>query len=97
VTFSKARYCTHKVTGQERAVKIYDKTTIPDLQNYMAKLDILNSLDHPLILNYQEIYEDDDYLYFVSEKMLGGDLYDAVSARGNYSEKDAAFVMKQLL
>jgi len=29
--------------------------------------------------------------------MLGGDIYDAVLAKGNYSEKDAAFVMKQLL
>jgi calcium-dependent protein kinase len=85
------------VTKQEKAVKIYDKTTIPNLGDYMKKVEILNSIDHPLVLNYEEIYEDKDYLYFVTDYMRGGELYDAMVSRGNYSEKDAAFIMKQLL
>ena len=64
----------------------------------MSKIDkILNTIDHPLVMNYQEIYEDKDYLYFVCEYMQGGELYDAMVARGNYNEKDAALIIKQLL
>lgn len=35
VTCSKARVVVHKKTGQEKAVKIYDKSTIPNLAEYM--------------------------------------------------------------
>lgn len=63
----------------------------------MSKVEILNSLDHPLILNYEEIYEDKEYLYFVSDYMRGGELYDAIIAKGNYNEKDTAMIVKQLL
>eukprot|EP00347_Sterkiella_histriomuscorum_P016975 403351138 len=98
VTCSKARIAVHKKTKQEKAVKIYDKSTIPNLEDYMSKIDkILNTIDHPLVMNYQEIYEDKDYLYFVCEYMQGGELYDAMVARGNYNEKDAALIIKQLL
>lgn len=94
VTCSKARECIQKATRREFAVKIYDKSTIPNLAHYMQSLEILNKIDHPLILNYREIYEDDDYLYFVTDYMRGGELYDAMVSRGNYSEKDAAFIIK---
>ncbi len=97
VTSSKARVAIHKKTKVEKAVKIYDKTTLGNLDHYMAKVQILNSIDHPLVLNYEEIYEDEGYLYFVSEYMRGGELYDAIIAKGNYSEHDAAFLVKQLL
>lgn len=98
MTCSKARVAVHKKTGQEKAVKIYDKSTIPgNLEEYMKKVEILNTIDHPLVLNYSEIYEDKEYLYFVSDYMQGGELYDAMVARGNFSEKDAAFIIKQLL
>lgn len=50
-----------------------------------------------MVLNYQEIYEDKDYLYLVCEYMRGGELYDAMVLRGNYNEKDAAFIIKQML
>lgn len=38
VTVSKARIATHKKTKVEKAVKIYDKTTIPNIDDYMAKV-----------------------------------------------------------
>ena len=97
VTCSKARVATHKKTKVEKAVKIYDKSTMGNLEYYMSKVQILNTLDHPGVLNYQEIYEDADYFYFVSEYMRGGELYDAIVAKGNYTERDAAYIVKQLL
>jgi len=93
-TVSKARFCENLKTKQAKAVKIYEKSTIPDLGTYMSKVQILDSLYHPNILKYDEIFEDKDRLYFVSDVMTGGDLYDAVTNKGNYTEHDAAHIMR---
>ncbi len=63
----------------------------------MDSVKLLGELDHPNVLKYDEVYEDKDYLYLVSDYMRGGELYDAIIARGNYSEHDAAYITKQLL
>jgi calcium-dependent protein kinase len=43
------------------------------------------------------VFEDDDYVYLISEYMKGGELYDAIVAKPNFSEHDAAHLIKQLL
>ena len=60
----------------------------------MSKVQMLGTLCHPNVLAYDEVFEDKDYLYLVSEVMAGGDLYDAVMAQGSYTEHDAAHVMR---
>ena len=40
VTVSMARLGTHKKTGQQKAIKLYDKSTIPDLDDYMQKVEL---------------------------------------------------------
>ena len=97
VTVSKARIAVHKKTGKEKAVKIYDKSLIPNLEAYMETVDLLGTLDHPNVLKYDEVYEDKDYLYFIADYMRGGELYDAIIARGNYNEHDSAYIVRQLL
>ena len=97
VTVSKARIAVNKQTGKEKAVKIYDKSLIPNLAAYMETVNLLGTLDHPNVLKYDEVYEDKDYLYFISDYMRGGELYDSIIARGNYNEHDAAYIVRQLL
>ena len=97
VTLSKARIGTHKKTGQQKAIKIYDKSCIPNINEYMQKVELQAQLDHPNVLSYSEVFEDKDYLYLVSDYMRGGELYDAIVARGNFTEHDAAHITRQLL
>ena len=97
-TDSKARLGTNKKTGIQRAIKIVYKSTIEDLEEYNKKVNLLNSLDHPNIIRYLEIFEDDYNFYFVSEYLSGGDLWNGVMTfGGTYTEEICATVTKQLL
>ena len=99
-TFGEVRLVTHKVTGMERAVKIFRKV------NYVNKvsqaklrneIDILRGLDHPNIVKMYEYFEDDKRLYVVMEKCEGGELYDQLLSVNSFSELQAANLVKQLL
>jgi calcium-dependent protein kinase len=96
-TTSRVRIAFHKKTETQKAVKIFDKKTIPNLDAYIDHVHLLDHIEHPNILKYEEVYEDKTYLYFVSDYMKGGELYDAIVNRGNYNEHDAATVIRQLL
>ncbi len=94
---SKARLGLHKVTGIERAIKEVPKASIPDLQEYIKKLRLIGSLDHPNICKYLELFEDEYSYYFVSEYLSGGDLWDAVHSLfggfGGYTEETTAAII----
>jgi calcium-dependent protein kinase len=98
---SKARLGLHKVTGLERAIKEVSKANISDLADFLKKVKIVASLDHPNICKYLELFEDEYSYYFVSEYLTGGDLWDAVHGLfggfGGYTEETTANVIKQLL
>lgn len=98
---SKARLAVHRQSGVERAVKEVPKAQITDLSDYLKKIRLVGSLEHPNVCRYLELFEDDYSYYWVSEYMLGGDLWDAVyglfGGVGGYSEETAATVIKQLI
>ena len=95
---SKARLGLHKVTGLERAIKEVSKAGIADLGDFLKKVRIVGSLDHPNICKYLELFEDEYSYYFVSEYLTGGDLWDAVHGLfggfGGYTEETTANVIK---
>ena len=39
-------------------------------------MDILLEVDHPNIINFYEIYMDDNHFHFVNELCEGGELFD---------------------
>lgn len=91
--------CTHKVTGETRAVKIMDKSKIsPSEQVRLSyEIDVLRNLSHPNILRLFEVFEDSKQIYLVTEFCSGGELFDEIISKGFLSEKDAAPIIKQLL
>lgn len=48
-----------------------------------------------VVLNIQA-FEDQKNLYIVTELCSGGELFDRITARGHYTEKDAAKVLRQV-
>lgn len=64
---SKARIGVHKQSFIERAIKQVDKATIDDPEDYLRKVEMIKTLDHPNIARYFEYFEDQNNFYFVSE------------------------------
>ncbi len=49
-------------------------------------------LDHPNILTFSEMYEDEENIYLVMELMLG-ELYDSMVKLEKFNENDAASIV----
>lgn len=94
--FGAVRLAVHKATKQTRAVKILKKTK-ENVQTILDEIHVLSTLSHPNIMQIFEVFEDTTNYYIVSERCKGGELFDVISEKGNFTEKDAATVMKQLL
>jgi len=57
----------------------------------------LKKLDHPNILKMYESYECDKRYYIVTDLCGGGELFEEITSRKQFSENDAAVLMKALL
>lgn len=58
---------------------------------------VLSSLRHPHIVEMREVWETPSELYIVMERAHGGELFDRIVERGNFTEIEAKTVMGQLL
>lgn len=61
------------------------------------ELEIMSQLDHPNLVKLFEIYEDEQYVHLVMEYCSGGDVAERIIDKGNFSEKEAGFIMEKLL
>ena len=61
-----------------------------------AEISVMRSLDHPQLTNLTAVYEDPDTIYFVIEKLNGGDLGEKMREITKYSEKNARKAIKNI-
>jgi calcium-dependent protein kinase len=98
---SKARFAIHRQTGAERVIKEVPKAQVLDLGDFIKKVRLIGSLDHPNVCRYIELFEDEFCFYFVSDYQAGQDLWDAVhglfGSHSGYSEETAANIVRQIL
>ena len=94
--FGTVRLCVHKATRQTRACTILKKAQ-QDLKSLQEEVEILSKLSHPNIMQLYEVYNDKTNFYIVTEFCQGGDLFDAISKKGNFNENEASKIMKQVL
>ena len=97
--FGEVRMCVHRESGSQRAVKVLRKSQMDAEEEKMLfnEINILKQLDHPNIIKMYEFFQDEKRYYIITELCKGGELFDEIIARGKFSEKDAAVLMKQLL
>jgi calcium/calmodulin-dependent protein kinase I len=90
---------TSKDNGEKFAVKCIKKQQIEgeDIKLLKREIQIMKQLSHPNILKLFEVYEDDQKFYLVMELVQGKELFDKIVERGQYSEKDAAHIVRQIL
>mmetsp|Transcript_63498 Transcript_63498/g.189186 ORF Transcript_63498/g.189186 Transcript_63498/m.189186 type:complete len:185 (+) Transcript_63498:70-624(+) len=82
--------------GDEVAIKIIDKAKVEDMEDIQREIEIMGILKHDNVIKLFGIYEEPKKMMLVMELVTGGELFDSIVDRGNYSEKDAAKVMMQL-
>ena len=92
-SYGQVKKVKHKKLNEIRAMKITNKKT------YSSKyeIDILRKISHPNITNIFEIFEDSKKYYVIMEFLEGGELFDAITSIGSFSEESACQVMKQIL
>lgn len=93
-----------KHTKAVRAIKIIDRTKIPNETRFTSEVKIQQSLDHPNIVKLYEFFKDARKYYLVMELCTGGELFDRIIAETEkhedgtaFTEKDAAGYMSKIL
>lgn len=103
--FGVAKIAVNKGNGQKYVIKIIKKARFQKASadkrkkvynDMKSEIDILVKLDSDLIIKLYDVYEDKFNLYLVTELCSGGELFDAISAKGTYSEKECAQVVRQI-
>ncbi|KAJ8304549.1 hypothetical protein KUTeg_018132 [Tegillarca granosa] len=87
--------CEHKGTFKPWAVKIITKKV--EQKVIRTEIGILLKLSHENIIRLHEVYETPTHIYLVLELVRGGELFDRITTRGSYSEKDAAKAIRDIL
>lgn len=76
------------------AVKTIPKRKLRGSKKLLRReIEILSTLDHPNIIKLYSIYEDIKYFHLVTEYCPGGELFERIIDKGNYSEKEASLLM----
>lgn len=94
----------NKDTKAERAIKIIDKSKIPEPKRFQAEVDIQQELDHPNIVRLFEVFEDAKKYYLVMELCTGGELFDRIidateerGGEGAFTEAKVVLYMQKIL
>jgi len=70
------------------------KKTVEDIESFKNEIAIMKALDHPGIIKLMEVYENNDWIFFVQELCQGGELFYYITKKNALSEDDAALVME---
>ncbi|KAH9606868.1 hypothetical protein KSS87_019702 [Heliosperma pusillum] len=93
--------CTEIKTGESYACKTISKSklrTEVDIEDVKREVAIMRHLpEHANIVAFKEAYEDKEAVYLVMELCEGGELFDRIVAKGHYSERAAALVVRTIL
>lgn len=84
--------------NKKYAVKSIDKRKLNEkkIQNLSREIEVLASVDHPNIIKYHEIYNDEFYFHIVMEYCSGGELFERIIQKKRYSEAEAANVIYKI-
>jgi len=93
--------CTEKTTGREYACKSISRAKLlseQEIDDVRREVMILQHLSgQPNIVEFRGAYEDKQNVYLVMEVCKGGELFDRIIEKGNYTEREAATIMRQIV
>ena len=92
-SYGQVKKVKHKELGEIRAMKITNKKS--DSSKY--EIEILKKISHPNITKIFEIFSDSKKYYIIMEFLEGGELFEAITNIGSFTEASASKVLKQIL
>ncbi|XP_010453282.1 PREDICTED: calcium-dependent protein kinase 17 isoform X1 [Camelina sativa] len=99
--FGVTHLCTQKATGQQFACKTIAKRKLvnkEDIEDVRREVQIMHHLTgQPNIVELKGAYEDKHSVHLVMELCAGGELFDRIIAKGHYSEKAAASLLRTIV
>jgi len=97
--FSVVKLAVNKKSHVPTAVKIIQKTALSEeeMSSLKMEIDILGSLDHEHIIKLHETFDEGKELYIVTELVEGGELFDRIVSKTNYTEAEARDLVKTFL
>jgi len=90
------RKCMHRETMEWYAIKSIRKSKV-HIETLRREVDALKELDHPNIIKLVDVHEDAIYLHLITELCEGGELFDRIITKTNFSEKEAAKLIRSIL
>ena len=99
-TFGKVKLGTHKITGENVAIKILEKDKISDIadtERVLREIHILKLIRHPNVVQLYEIIETPKKLFLITEFMEKGELFDYIVKQKRIKEQEACKLFHQLL
>ncbi|PUZ48421.1 hypothetical protein GQ55_7G244100 [Panicum hallii var. hallii] len=99
--FGTTYLCTERATGLKYACKSVSKHKLvrrADVDDIRREITILQHLSgQPNVAEFKGAFEDADAVHLVMELCTGGELFDRITAKGSYSERQAAAVCRDVL
>ncbi|KAL8196093.1 hypothetical protein R6Q57_025093 [Mikania cordata] len=93
--------CTDLETGERFACKSILKKKLKtsiDIEDVKREVEIMKHLPkHPNIVAIKDTYEDNNAVHIVMELCEGGELFDRIVARGHYTERAAAAIIRTIV
>jgi calcium-dependent protein kinase len=99
--FGVTHLCTHKATGKQYACKTIAKRKLvnkEDIEDVRREVQIMHHLTgQPNIVELLGAYEDKQSVHLVMELCAGGELFDRIIAKGHYTERAAASLLRTIV
>jgi len=99
--FGVTHLCTHKSTGKQYACKTIAKRKLvnkEDIEDVKREVQIMHHLSgQPNIVELVNVFEDKQSVHLVMELCAGGELFDRIIAKGHYTERAAASLLRTIV
>ncbi|KAG5053255.1 hypothetical protein AAZX31_02G262600 [Glycine max] len=99
--FGVTHLCTHKSTGKQYACKTIAKRKLvnkEDIEDVKREVQIMHHLSGQAnIVELVNVYEDKQSVHLVMELCAGGELFDRIIAKGHYTERAAASLLRTIV
>ncbi len=100
-SYGKVIYVRNSTTGKSYALKQIKKASIrneDDTKHVLREKDILSKLNpHPFICNLIRTFKNDEFVYFLMDAVLGGELFSYMQKVGLVGKKDIVFYCAQIV
>lgn len=99
--FGITHLCTHKITGEQFACKTIAKRKLSnkeDIEDVRREVQIMHHLTGQAnIVELKGTFEDKHSVHLVMELCGGGELFDRIIAKGHYTERAAADLIRTIV